>query len=341
MARKRVEWIDVLKLLGIVAVFGGHCGTNTGGLHDFVFHYHVPLFFFAAGIFADSLEDLRMGEAVRKKWKQIMLPYLFFVMISMLIIILKTNESARTYMAYIKQFVFGIRNQMYASSLWFFPCLFCMCIMFDVLRRVLKKPVLLLLASLILYFVTIFLLPNNPGVTPSWIFNIDSAMHYMIYYAIGYLARGKLKEERTDFSVRDRIFQLASVIFLAGYAVLVYLRIDNFTACFYEVIPGIKYIYPIIHTLLLIGFQIVLAKLLAGTGNLHEVGTQTMWLCGNEFVVKKIFTALADMVGVQIEISSAFSAIVYVFILICFIYQLLLPWEKKLYQKCLAYFCLY
>lgn len=162
----------------------------------------------------------------------------------------------------------------------------------------------------------------------------------MIYYTIGYLVRGKLREERTDFSVRDRIFQLAGVIFLAGYAVLVYLHIDNFTACFYEVIPAIKYIYPIVHTLLLIGFQIALAKLLAGTGNLHEVGTQTMWLCGNEFVVKKIFTALADMVGVQIEIGSAFSAIVYVFILICFIYKLLLPWEKKLYQKCLAYFCL-
>ena len=49
-----------------------------------------------------------------------------FVMISMLIIILTTNESARTYMAYIKQFVFGIRNQMYASSLWFFhACSVC------------------------------------------------------------------------------------------------------------------------------------------------------------------------------------------------------------------------
>ena len=213
--------------------------------------------------------------------------------------------------------------------------------MFDVLRRVLKKPVLLLLASLILYFVTIFLLPNNPGVTPSWIFNIDSAMHYMIYYAIGYLARGKLKEERTDFSVRDRIFQLASVIFLAGYAVLVYLRIDNFTACFYEVIPGIKYIYPIIHTLLLIGFQIVLAKLLAGTGNLHEVGTQTMWLCGNEFVVKKIFTALADMVGVQIEISSAFSAIV-----LCVYFDMLyisitFAVGKEIVSKMPGIFCLY
>lgn len=333
MTEKRVAWIDVFKLLGIIAIFSGHCGVNTGGLHDFVFSYHVPLFFFVAGIFADSLEDLRMGQAVIKKIRQIMLPYLFFVIISMPVIILTTNETVYTYMAYIKQFVFGIRNQVYASSLWFFPCLFCMCIMFDALRRILKKPVLLLITSFIFYFISIFLLPNNPNVTPSWIFNLDSAMYYMIYYAIGYLLRRKLREEREKISVRVRIFQLVSVIFLMGYAVFVYVEKDYFATCFYNIIPGIKYIHPIIRTLLLIGAQIVLAKLLAETGNLHEVGRQTMWLCGNEFVAKKIFTATADIIGVQIEINYAFSAVVYVCILICFIYKWLMPWEKKLYHK--------
>lgn len=340
MAKQRVEWIDVFKLLGIVAIFCGHCGKNTGGLYDFVFSYHVPLFFFAAGIFADSLEDLSIRQAVGKKFRQIMLPYLFFVMISMPIIILTTNESCRTYLAYAKQFVFGIRNQMYASSLWFFSCLFCMCIMFDLLRRLLKKPILVLTVSVIFYFVTIYLLPDNPAAKPSWIFNIDSAMHYMVYYAIGYLLRRKLREEKKEFTVRVRIVRLTGAVFLTGYAALVYLQKNNFTTILYPVIPGIKHVYPIIHTLLLIGFQIVLAKMLVGIGNLHEVGAQTIWLCGNEFVVKKIFTALADIIGVQIEINSAFSAIIYVVILICFIYKFLLPNEKKLYHKCLEFVCL-
>lgn len=267
-----------------------------------------------------------------------MLPYIFFVIISMPVIFLTTSESLRTYMAYGKQFVFGIRNQMYTSSLWFFSCLFCMCIMFDALRRIFKKPILLLLASFILYFVTIFLLPNNPGEKPSWIFNIDSAMYYMIYYAVGYLFRGKLREADGNACVRKKIFRLAGVILLTGYVVCVYLRKDIFTIYLYQIVPQVKLIYPIIRALLLIGFQMVLAKCLVGIGSLSEVGAQTMWLCGNEFVVKKIFTAMADIVGVQIEINSAFSAVVYVFILICFIYKILLPLEKKLYGKCLAYF---
>ena len=57
MEKQRVEWIDIFKLLGIVAIFCGHLGTETGGLHDFVFMYHVPLFFFASGIFAYQLEN--------------------------------------------------------------------------------------------------------------------------------------------------------------------------------------------------------------------------------------------------------------------------------------------
>lgn len=340
MKKQRVEWIDIFKLLGIIAIFCGHLGNNTGGLHDFVFFYHVPLFFFAAGIFADSLDDLEIGQVVRKKFRQIILPYWFFVMISMPIIFFTTDESIRTYMAYIKQFVFAVRNQMYTSSLWFFSCLFCMCIMFDILRRILKKPILLLVVSFMIYFVTIFLLPNRPNETPSWIFNIDSAMYYLIYYTIGYLCRKKLRETKKGLSVRDRIFQMGGVIFLIGYAVIVYLKNDIFTNYFYQIIPGIQYIYPIIRTLLLIGFQIVLAKLLVGMGNLHEVGAQTIWLCGNEFVVKKIFVALADIIGFQIEINSAFSAVLYALILICFIYKFLLPWEKKLYYKLLEYFCL-
>lgn len=338
MTHQRIKWIDVLKLLGIMAIFCGHLGNDTGGLHDFVFKYHVPLFFFAAGIFADHLEELRMKHAVIKKLRQLMLPYLFFVILSMGIIILTTDEDIYKYMAYGKQFVFGIRNQMYASSLWFFSCLFCMCILFDALRRVLKSPALLVVVSAAFYFVTIFLLPNKPNVTPSWVFNIDSAMHYLIYYAIGYLFRKKLTVEDKKLSGKIRTVRLTVAAFLIGYALLVYLNKDVAGQYLCGIISGIKYVYPVIRALLLIGSQIVLAKLLAEIGCLHNLGAQTMWFCGNEFVVKKIFTALMDIIGFQIRMKSALSAVIYAAIMIYFIYKWLLPCEKKIYYKLLECF---
>lgn len=337
MKKQRVEWIDVLKLLGITAVFCGHLGRETGGLYDFVFLYHVPLFFFASGIFAGNSEALGLWQAVRKRFRQIMLPYLFFVMISMVVILLTTEENIYVYMGYGKQFIFGIRNQLYASSLWFFPCIFCMSVLFDMLRRIFRKDILLLPVSAAIYCMTIFLLPNKPDVTPSWIFNIDSALYYLIYYTAGFLLRGKLQEEWQDCSVRGKAVRLACAVLLTGYAVLVYTRKDVLAQAVYRTLPGADVVYPVIRGLLLILFHVVLAKVLTGIGNLHAVGAQTMWLCGNEFIVKKIFTAAAGIVGVQAEIRSALAAVLYACILIGFIYKVLLPMEKKVYHRLLEY----
>lgn len=336
MKTQRVEWIDVFKLFGIGAIFCGHLGRETGGLHDFVFLYHVPLFFFASGIFADRLEDLNIWKSMKKRFEQIMSPYIFFVVVSMIVIILTTDEDIYKYLGYGKQFVFGIRNQMYASSLWFFSCLFCMSILFDLLRRIFKKRILLLIVSVLLYFMTIYVLPNRPDMTPSWIFNIDSALHYLIYYAVGYLFHERLTEEKKDISIQGRILQLGGVALLAGYTLLVYMNKDVLGNALGRSFFGAVEIYPVIRALLLILFNIVLAKLFVGIGNLHEVGAQTLWLCGNEFVVKKIFTALADILGLQIKITGALSAVIYACIMIWFIYRVLMPFEQKLYQRLLG-----
>ncbi|MBO5207796.1 MAG: acyltransferase [Lachnospiraceae bacterium] len=333
MEKQRVEWIDIFKLLGIVAIFCGHLGTETGGLHDFVFMYHVPLFFFASGIFAYQLEKLSLGQAVKKKFTQIVLPYSFIVVLTMIMIILTTEEDFYTYLRYGKQFIAGIRNQMYASSLWFFSCLFCMSILFDLLRRILKKRSLLLIASIVIYFITIFVFPNRPDQQPSWIFNIDSACHYLIYYAIGHMFYEKLTEEKTEASKKERLLLLVGIILLAGYVVLVYLHKDVIGKFLYQSIPGMEYVYPVIRVLLLILFNIILAKMLVGIGKLGEIGSQTLWLCGNEFIVKKILNALADILGVQIKIASALSAILYAIVMVFVIIKILMPIEKKLYQR--------
>ena len=337
MKKQRVEWIDILKLSGIAAVFCGHLGKETGGLYDFVFLYHVPLFFFASGIFAGNLEDLSIWQAVRKRFRQIMFPYLFFVLISMIVIILTTDENIYVYIGYGKQFVFGIRNQMYASSLWFFSCLFTMSILFDLLRRIFRKDIFLLVISVVIYLITIFLLPNKPDVIPSWIFNIDSALYYLIYYTAGFLLREKLQEERGDLSVQGKVVRLAGTVLLAGYTLLVYMKKDVLADALYRTIPGVELVYPVIRGLLLILFQVVLAKLFAGIGNLHAVGKETMWLCGNEFIVKKIFPAAAGIVGVRIEIGSALAAVLYTCVMIGFIYKVLIRLEKKVYRRLFEY----
>lgn len=342
MERTRVGWIDIFKLLGIIAIFCGHLGYDTGKLHDFVFCYHVPLFFFASGIFAGNLDNLRFIDAVKKRLKQIMLPYSFLVVLNMVLIVITSDKDFITYLKYIKQFIWGIRNQMPASSLWFFSCIFCAGVLFEVLRRLLKKKIWILLASIALYFLSITVFPNRPDLQPSWIWNVDSACYYLIYYAFGYTMHEMLLAERQAIFVksersrkwRNEILALTGICFLAGYTLSVYLQEDIIGELLLQTIPGFHMIYPVIRAMLLIFFNLVLAKILENFHVLADMGTQTLWLCGNEMIVKKILSAAVEIVGLQIEITSALSAVLYAVIMSVVIIKCLLPVEKQLYLQC-------
>lgn len=332
MERKRVEWVDIFKLLGILAIFCGHLGKGGEKLHDFVFCYHVPLFFFASGIFAGNLEGLRFKDAVIKRFRQIMVPYIFLVIINMIVIIITSDNDFITYLKYVKQFIWGIRNQMPASSLWFFSCIFCTGILFEVLRRLLKKSGLILLASAALYVISITLFPNNPGVQPSWIWNIDSACFYLIYYALGYALHTRLLAEPKAMDKKRAFFFMVGTALLAGYVLSIYLQEDVIAQFLYR-IPRMDMIYPLLRTMLIIIFNLILAKILGSFHFLSYMGAQTLWLCGNEIVVKKLLNAAVEIIGLQIEITSPLSVIVYASIMAVVIIKVLMPIEKKLYQK--------
>lgn len=339
--KTRVEWIDIFKLLGIIAIFCGHFGVGSGRLYAFVFCYHVPLFFFASGIFAGNLDKLSFKDAVKKRFSQVMVPYAFLVVINMCMIIITTEEDLITYIKYVKQFAWGIRNQMPAGALWFFSCIFCTGVMFDALRRVCKKNVLIFLAAAVLYFVSVTLFPNRPDVEPSWFWNIDSACHYMIYYALGYILRKELigREERADkesyvkYYRKSRYLFFAGAVLVTGYAVTVYVQEDIAGRLLLQMIPAADMIYPVLRAMLLIIFNIVLAKILEGFHFLSYAGMQTLWLCGNEKIVKAILGAAAELVNLRIEVTNELTALLYAAVMTVVIITCLLPIEQRLYRK--------
>ena len=47
---KRIDYMDILKALAIIAVVIGHC-DSPHPLYNFIYLYHMPLFFFISGYF--------------------------------------------------------------------------------------------------------------------------------------------------------------------------------------------------------------------------------------------------------------------------------------------------
>ena len=47
--KKRLEWIDLAKGIGIILMVIGHMPSIPSAVHNWIFSFHMPLFFFLSG----------------------------------------------------------------------------------------------------------------------------------------------------------------------------------------------------------------------------------------------------------------------------------------------------
>ncbi|HCQ7773822.1 TPA: acyltransferase family protein, partial [Enterobacter kobei] len=182
-ANSRLEWIDSLKAIAIFWIYLGHFGDNAKQLYPFVFSFHVPLFFFISGIFVKqcaSLSDL--SNIATKSFKRILIPYFAFSIISLIFFSLYHNYDFAHVKELAKQILPGIRNQIFAASLWFLPCLFVMILMHSFMQLILKNKHIVFMLCIIIFFASSIM---KIGFQPSVFFNVDSALRYVVYYALG------------------------------------------------------------------------------------------------------------------------------------------------------------
>ena len=181
----RIAWVDVLRFLGIWAIYIGHFGDKGGKAYPFVFSYHVPLFFFAAGFFSYRYIKDTPLVFIKKKTLQLMLPYAVFSLMAMIVFTLYYDWNILEAKDALTGFLFGIRDQIIAGSLWFLPCLYIIIISDYFVMRFFKLKAVSLAISFVVFLVSQTLLPNNPATDPSWFMGLDSALFYYIYYSLG------------------------------------------------------------------------------------------------------------------------------------------------------------
>lgn len=77
--------IDLLRVLGVLAVVAGHIGTGYWIKHG-LYSWHVPLFFYLAGYFWSSRRTV--SEEIRNRWETIGKPYLFWLAVGTAIFVI-------------------------------------------------------------------------------------------------------------------------------------------------------------------------------------------------------------------------------------------------------------
>ncbi len=138
MNKKRLDYLDMTKGIGIILVVIGHSTFAGDHLLTWIASFHMPLFFIVTGMLLQHTQEekIRMSIIVRKKTKSIMLPYISFSIIylamdmGLLLLHLGNKTLLDFYYAIISTFTcYGI------STLWFLPALFIGEISFLFIRK--------------------------------------------------------------------------------------------------------------------------------------------------------------------------------------------------------------
>lgn len=173
----------MLKFIGILFIYVGHYTDNAGLLYPFVFEFHVPLFFFLSGCTEHFNRETGFIRNVWKKCKTVLLPFYAFGLVSIVFSVLIYGGDLAFVKESLLQLAQGcVRSVYFASSLWFFSCLFVVGVLFQLLKK-LRKPWLLILASLALFL----LLRLELFPVPVY-YNLHYALYYQLFYVIGYTA---------------------------------------------------------------------------------------------------------------------------------------------------------
>jgi fucose 4-O-acetylase-like acetyltransferase len=318
----RIAWVDVFKFLGIWAIYIGHFGEAGGKVYPFVFTYHVPMFFFAAGFFAMRAQKDDPITVLKKKTLQLMAPYAVFSLLALIFFAVQENWDILQTRDAALALASGIRGKIVAGSLWFLPCLYLIIIGDYFVMRLFKSQVIAFITSIGTFLITQTLLPHNPAIQPSWFLNLDSALYFYIYYSLGGLLFPLLKRDVTITS--RRILLNAWTAFAFAVTVITYFQTPAwFFGKLTALIPALatfNLAFPILGVLIaltIIYCNIVAAKLLAHIPLLGNLGRETLIFCATEDVIKQIISLSLAMINLKVRLISPFMTIA--FSLLCLI----------------------
>ncbi len=168
--KKRLDYLDMTKGLGMILVLLGHLQGDSiftfspyiQPLCVFIFSFHMPMFFIVSGILtAIRNEEVRpFKDVAASRFRGIMIPYFwfsFFYMLVVVVALIKGEIAVQTLYLNI-WYVFSLYGM---NVLWFLPALYMGELLFIYMRRKIRDDLpfvsIIVLSNAIVYFAAYFL----------------------------------------------------------------------------------------------------------------------------------------------------------------------------------------
>ena len=190
----RAWYIDNAKAIGIILVVVGHHPGLPRIINEFIFSFHMPLFFFLSGyLLKESHLRLNFAPYLRSLGSRLLLPYLFFSAVSYAywLLTFRIGYKAERY-DHANPFeplwgvLYGINTALDMNVvLWFFTCMFMVRLIYFSLRRLVDGQAAFAIAFIL--GIGVGFMQNMPDFRMPW--NADLAIVACVFYAIGHQAR--------------------------------------------------------------------------------------------------------------------------------------------------------
>ena len=210
--KKRENWIDIAKGIGILFVMFGH--TIIGkSVTSYTYIFNLPTFIFLSGYLFNLKKYPNFKEFFNKRAKAILIPYAGLSIISIIFYKFYFNmplNDTTTITNMAIMFAKATRNQIfYNIPLWFLPTLFFIEMSFYWLRkikwRVIEFALLFVLSSW-------FVITKDTLYNPTLIWTIDTGLFYLLFFALGYYIRQKIVAIKLSKRVQYILLAIAILI---------------------------------------------------------------------------------------------------------------------------------
>lgn len=230
--KNRLKYIDIAKGISILLVILGHCLQEGSIIRQYIYTFHMPLFFIVSGMF---YKKRSFRENLRKDIKGLIIPYLIT---SSIIILAKTISKINNVRYLLENLKIWGMATLYGSgdikeflgiyiepigTIWFLLSLFWVRTLFNLIMKIDKEYVRILI--IISISVVGFLLPKIVWLPLS----IETSFIVVLFYYTGYI----LKQKSILNKIDKKSFIVLSIIWICSSKFIVTYCVKNYYNLYY------------------------------------------------------------------------------------------------------------
>lgn len=208
--KQNIQYINTARAIGIILIILGHCGFP---LTNFIYLFHVPLFFFISGYLFKTEYVNNFNLFFKRIIKRLYIPFITINLFFLIVHNLFTNFGVYNNYYNLADYIRGVidiitlkPSESLMGASWFVGCLIFTEIIYCIIRKLFNSEKIIFIISLVLFFISITLSKANVNIPR----NVDSAMVMVFVYNLGVVY--KMYENRVKYNLK---------LFLSGCAFII------------------------------------------------------------------------------------------------------------------------